>query len=274
MLTGLPDLLKAGDYPRFIDSLPSAQIGEGRYFLRFAGSHEDLDEILKLRFEVFNLELGEGLESSFLTGRDLDEYDLNCHHLIVAEVGSGRIVGTYRLQTGAMAAAGKGFYSSSEFDLSLLPLEMLEDSVELSRACIARSHRQTQVLYLLWKGLAAYLAHNRKRFLFGCCSLTSQDPNEGKLVMDLLESEGRIDPRFEVRPRPGFECFQPDFTVAQPYPVRLPKLFKTYTRFGARVCGPPAIDRAFKTIDYFVLFDVFGMDRQSQQMFFGTQSVG
>lgn len=263
-------LTEAREYPRFRDSLPNVEMRGGGYLIRFASNDEDLDEVLKLRFDVFNLELGEGLESSFLTGRDLDEYDLACHHLMVIEAASGEVVGTYRIQTGAMAAAAKGFYSAGIFDLSHLPLELLEDSVEVGRACIGRAHRNTQALFLLWKGLASYLAHNRKRFLFGCCSLASQDRREGKLAMNLLEREGHLHPELRVPPRAGFECYPPGFEAGELFEVKLPRLFRTYLRIGAKVCGPPAIDRAFKTIDYFVLFDVFTLDRQMQQMFFGA----
>lgn len=270
MLAEESQLLDTHEYPRFRDSLPSGETREGKYTVRFATNSEELDEVLKLRFRVFNLELGEGLDSSFQTGRDLDEYDSACHHLMVIEASKGNVVGTYRLQTGAMAAAGKGFYSATEFDLSQLPLEVLEDSVELSRACIAKEYRNTQVLFLLWKGLASYIAFNRKRFLFGCCSLTSQDAGEGKLTMELLRRDGHLHDRFYVPPKSGFECYSPDFVVGQMGEIKLPRLFRTYLRFGAKVCGEPAIDRAFKTIDFFVLFDIFAMDRQTQQMFFGV----
>lgn len=268
MLAETPLLLNTHEYPRFRESLPPSEMREGKYVVRFVRSREELDEVLKLRFDIFNLELGEGLESSFQTGRDLDEYDLACHHLMVIEESTGSVVGTYRLQTGAMAAAAKGFYSATEFDLSHLPVEVLEDSIELGRACIAQAYRNTQVLFLLWKGLASYIAFNRKRFLFGCCSLTSQDASEGKLTMELLERDGHLHERFRVSPNPEVECYPADFQVEPPFEVKLPRLFRTYLRFGAKVCGEPAIDRAFKTIDFFVLFDLFGMDRQTQQMFF------
>lgn len=273
MLTETLPNLDVRDYPRFRDSLPLQELGElreGKFVVRFAQSADELDAVLKLRFEVFNLELGEGLESSFSTGRDLDEYDAGCHHLIVVETATGKIVGTYRLQTGAMAAAASGFYSATEFDLSQLPLEVLEDSVELSRACIAKEFRNTQVLFLLWKGLAAYIAFNRKRFLFGCCSLTSQSAEEGKLTMDLLERESHLHERFFVPPKAEVECYPASFRIEHPFEVRLPKLFRSYLRIGAKVCGPPAIDRVFKTIDFLVLFDLFEMDRQSQKLFFGV----
>ena len=51
--------------------------------------------------------------------------------------------------------------------------------------------------------------------------------------------------------------------------VDLPKLFSLYLRFGARVCGPPAIDRHFKTIDYLVLLDIERLDDSARAMFFG-----
>ena len=94
--------LDAQEYPRFRNSLPPTELREGKYVVRFASSPEELDQVLKLRFEVFNLELGEGLESSYLTGRDVDEHDLTCHHLMVVEEATGNLVGTYRLQTGAI----------------------------------------------------------------------------------------------------------------------------------------------------------------------------
>lgn len=265
-------------YPTFADLVPSETLSEGRYEVRFARSEAELDSLLRLRFEVFNLELGEGLEASFETGRDRDEFDAVCHHLVVVETQSREVVGTYRMQTHAMAAhSGLGFYSAAEFDLSPIPEEILGNSVEVGRACVAIGHRNTQVLYLLWKGLALYMATNHQRYLFGCCSLTSQDPEEGRRVMDHLEATGHLHPELRVLPRPDFECYdtgQGPSAEGEPGPasrpaVRLPKLFRTYLRHGAKVCGPPAIDRQFKTIDYLVIFDVAAMSERRFRTFFG-----
>ncbi|MBK9315449.1 MAG: GNAT family N-acetyltransferase [Acidobacteria bacterium] len=236
--------------------------------MRFLTDRKDLDSVLRLRFDVFNLELGEGLDSSYETGLDIDVYDPFCHHLVVEDADRNEIVGTYRLQTFEMACAGKGFYSAIEFDFSSIQAEVLQKSVELGRACIERAHRNTQVLYLLWRGLAAYVSHNRKRYLFGCCSLTSQDPDEGHLIMEQLEHDGRLQGAIKVSPLPGFECYPAGHQVDRSREVRLPRLFRTYLRFGARVCGAPAIDRQFRTIDYFVVFDIDEMDSQIREMFF------
>lgn len=247
--------------------IPKLELREGRYLLRFAQTALDLDAALKLRFEVFNLELGEGLQSSFLTGRDRDEFDAQCHHLMVEDTEAGNVIGTYRIQTNEMASAGNGFYSAGEFDLSHLPNDVVLNSLELGRACIAPAHRHSSVLFLLWKGIAAYTLQTRKRYLFGCCSLTSQDANEGWDVMNQLLLSGHVHGDWLVPPQPGFECDIEDDDLPLPI-AKIPKLFRTYLRFGAKVCSPPTMDRQFKTIDYFVILDCQQLSPAAYQMFF------
>ncbi len=239
---------------------------EGRYEVRFARDTDELDAIQRLRFEVFNLELGEGLAASFDTGRDVDEFDQVCHHLMVTDIETGEVVGCYRLQTAAMAAQNRGFYSAGLFDLTGMPAAALDKSVELGRACIAGSHRSSVVLFLLWKGLAHYVAHNQMRYLFGCCSLTSQDPGEGSAVLRYLEESGYRHPEWQLRPAAGAEC---PIVEDAPAATKVPALFRSYLRYGAKVCGPPAIDREFKTIDYLVVLDVDALSRGSFKLFFG-----
>jgi len=70
-------------------------------------------------------------------------------------------------------------------------------------------------------------------------------------------------------PNMGFECRADDSMTNEAAAVSIPKLFGIYLRFGARVCGPPAIDRLFKTIDFFVLFDIQEMSAQWRKAFFG-----
>jgi putative hemolysin len=258
-------------YPVSAECLPEPLTRTGKYTVRFARNSAELEALQKLRFSVFNLELGEGLEESFQTGRDEDRFDPVCHHLLVIENAGGTIVGTYRIQTGAMARAHGGFYSVGEFDLDHLPDDVMRNAVEVGRACVAREFRNRQVLFLLWRGLAAYMSKNEKRYLFGCCSLTSQDPVEGKHVMDYLVREGHLHPRIQVNPQPGWECYDELHPPAIPpsdEKVDLPQLFRIYLRYGAKVCGPPAIDRCFKTIDYLVVLDIQDLDPDSYALFF------
>lgn len=247
---------------------PLQEISDRRYRVRFARTVEEIDAALKLRFEVFNLELGEGLECSFTTQRDRDEFDAQCHHLIVIDKESGEVIATYRMQTRQMADAANGFYSGGEFDLSGLTSPVLDNAVEVGRACIAKPHRNGRVLFLLWKGIAQYMVHAQKRYLFGCCSLTSQDPDEGKAVMEYLEQNGYVRKDLWAPPQPGLECYPEEFIPGKPVKVHIPILFRLYLDYGAKVCGVPAIDRAFKTIDYLVILDLEDLDRRIRKMFF------
>jgi putative hemolysin len=86
--------------------------------VRLARSADEVRRAQRLRFEIFNLEFGEGLAASHAIGLDVDPFDEFCDHLLVEEVTTGEIVGTYRLQTGQLAAANLGYYSEREFDFA------------------------------------------------------------------------------------------------------------------------------------------------------------
>ena len=83
----------------------SVSIAEtSQYRVRLAADGDEVRAAQRLRFSVFNLELGEGLPESVATGLDVDEFDAVFDHLLVLEQVTGPVVGTYRLQTGAVAA--------------------------------------------------------------------------------------------------------------------------------------------------------------------------
>jgi putative hemolysin len=241
---------------------------DDQYSLRVAKNNAEVDEALKLRFEVFNLELKEGLESSYLTRKDEDQFDKQCDHLIISDNSTNCVIGTYRLQTMEMAERGAGFYSDGEFYLDMLGKKVLRNSLELGRACILKEYRNTRVLFLLWRGIANYMYFARKRYLFGCCSITSQDCAVGQALYLDLQKKGLVDEKFSLLPRSGFEMnvsVPPDME-----PIKMPPLMSMYIRYGAKVVSLPAIDREFKTIDYLVLFDVTKLERETFKLFLGN----
>ena len=253
-------------YPRFPENLPAA-FTSGRYQVKWASTPEDLDSILRLRYEVFNLELNEGLDDSHATRRDVDDFDPFCHHLMIVETASRETIGTYRMQTREMARAGKGFYSQSEFDLTALPSSVLDESMELGRACIHRDHRNGRVLFLLWKGLARYLHHNRKQSFFGCCSLTSQNPEEGLAMHEHLRAQGLLHKTLDIPVQPDFACELPPGTMRLYPKVEIPKLMGIYLAYKAKIISRAAIDRQFKTIDFLILLDIRNMEPKAFQGF-------
>lgn len=227
------------------------------YRLRWAQGEADLRAAQKLRFAVFNLEMREGLSTSYENGLDSDHFDPVCTHLLVEHLPSKAVVGTYRMQTGTQALAHRGYYCEQEFDFT--PFETLRPLVlELGRACIHAEHRHFAVLSLLWKGIAQHATDTGTRYLLGCSSLTSQDPATGwqayQTLLPQLAPEG-------LRTTPLAHCACAAGPVPMGAPTKLPKLLSAYLALGAWICGPPAIDRAFKTIDFLTL-----MDLQSPQM--------
>jgi putative hemolysin len=222
-----------------------------RYSARFAQSHREVEAALRLRYEVFNLELHEGLESSHTTGQDEDAFDPVCDHLIVTDDNTGDVVGTYRMQTGAMAHRHLGYYSEQEFDFA--PYESIrQELVELGRACVHRDHRTMRVVSLLWREIANYAAARRARYLVGCSSLTSQSPALGLAMYRHLAPAHLAKPQLRTTPLPAFALPQCEAITPCPPP---PKLLRAYLGLGAKICGPPAIDREFKTIDFLTLMD-------------------
>jgi putative hemolysin len=255
------------DFPLAAHAIPTGCIESGRYVVRFAATEAELDSLLRLRYEVFNLELSEGLEDAHLTRRDEDGFDRQFHHLMILARDSGAAAGTYRLQTSEMAEAAAGYYSAGLFEVEHLPRDIRRSAIEIGRACVAKAHRNGRVLHLLWRGLASYLSWNGKTRLFGCCSLTSQDEALGQSVHRHLESIGALHPSIRVAPRPEHACA---LRVDRPLPApHIPALFQAYLTLGARVLGPPAIDRAFGTIDWLVLLDVEELAPSVFRSYFG-----
>ena len=242
---------------RLLVSAPS------QYAIRLAQAPEEIQAAQALRFQVFNLELNEGLAHSYATGLDMDPFDAVCDHLIVEHLPSRQIVGTYRLQTGASAAQKLGYYCQQEFHFHVFePFRGL--IVELGRACVHRQHRNLYVLGLLWKGIADYTRQRGCRYLIGCSSLTSQEPAAGASAYTELCRNHLAEPAWRTEPLPSHEC--PLDAVTEETTV-IPKLLRAYLTVGAKICGPPALDRQFKTIDFLTLLDLDNLTEAARARF-------
>ena len=223
-----------------------------RYRLRLARDQADIRAAQTLRFLVFNVEMNEGLEASYATCRDADPFDEVCDHLVVEDRATGDIVGTYRVQAGTMAAANRAFYSAGEFDLTPFA-PMNAQIVELGRACVHSQHRNIAVLALLWRGIASYAQERGGRYLLGCSSLPTVDPAVGATAYSQLMRTHLASEIWRTVPVPAYLC-PLDQMAAEP--VRIPRLLSGYFSLGAKICGPPALDREFRTVDFLTVMDL------------------
>ena len=247
------------------ESTPLHRPNVATYTVRLARDAADLKAAQRLRFEVFNLELNEGLDAAYLSGLDADRFDECCDHLLVEEASTSTVVGTYRLQTGQLAAAHHGYYSAQEFDFS--PFEPIRcETVELGRACVHKNHRKLNVLNLLWRGIAQYATERRARYLIGCSSLTSQDAAAGAAMYAALRGEHLVAEAFRTEPIGDYRFDTEAVSADRP---QVPKLLRAYLSIGAKICGPPALDREFKTIDFLTLLDLRALPDAVRNHFLG-----
>jgi putative hemolysin len=245
------------------------EISDKRYKVKLAQTIEEIESALRLRFDVFNTELGNLKVVDNSVKMEFDQYDFSCKHLIVIETATNKTVGTYRLNSIETAKNIKGFYSFNEFSIEDLPADVWQYGIEIGRACIAPEHRNTKVLFILWKCLANYLKQTNKRYFFGCCSIFTNDLLIGETAFRQLEKGNYFHQTFRVTPRKD-EIFltQKDEKECE---IELPNLFNMYLKIGAKVCGAPTVDREFGTIDFFVVFDLLTISEKYRKMFFGEE---
>lgn len=234
------------------------------YVTRLARDEAEVRAAQALRYQVFNVELNEGLATSHQTRLDADPFDQVCDHLLVEHLPTCEVVGTYRMQTGPNAAKHRGYYCAQEFVLD--GYEALRpELVELGRACVHRKHRNLIVLGLLWKGIADYTRKHGGRYLIGCSSITSQDPAVGASAYAELVRKHLVAPPWRTQPQAAYDCSLSQLSAED---VVIPKLLRAYLTLGAKICGPPALDQQFKTIDFLTLLDLQSMPLLARQRFF------
>lgn len=255
-LPSIPPFLGNFFAPRWVRGFRSKvdlSFDKGRFRVCTVRGGEDLEEVLRLRYDVFHREM---LNKRFPVGLDIDEFDGLADHLVVVDQASTRIVGTYRLLSSRFTTK---FYSETEFGLSKF-LALPGEKLELSRACIHRDFRTGPVMHLLWRGLVQYIQESRATCLFGLTSVKTTDAAVAARLYVGFREKGVIENSLGIRPVPSFT--HPDFQKAletvekNPEPAtedRIPPLLASYLKAGARIHGEPALDRAFQCFDFFTV---------------------
>jgi L-ornithine Nalpha-acyltransferase len=226
--------------------------------VKIATEKSEIEQAQRLRFEVFNIELNKGLKSSYAQRLDVDEFDSYCDHLLVRDLKSRDVVGTYRLMRGSQAREHIGFYSEKEFDLSQIKL-LDGELMELGRSCARKDFRDRALIPLMWDAIAEQVKRYQVRYLFGCGSLYTTEVSEVSAMFSLLKNRYYAPEAYRVMPvdRCRFADLTDDVFISDEQALfqKLPSLIKGYLRIGALVCGPPALDSEFGTADFFLLLD-------------------
>ncbi len=230
-----------------------AQAGDTGLVLGLARTNAELEAIQRLRYDIFTKEMNVVFPDA-VDGLDADRFDPWCEHFMVKELGTGQIVGTYRLLTPANAIKAGGYYSESEFDISALDA-LRPTLAEVGRSCIHPDYRQGSVIMLLWSGIAALMQQGGYRYVLGCASVSLRDDGVTAAEVwrtaqkSMAQAKGALP---MVTPRHRYPVERLDSEL----PARVPPLIKGYLKLGASICGEPAWDPDFNTADFPVLLDI------------------
>lgn len=217
----------------------------------------------QLRFDVFSLEFNAGFGEKLI---DTDEFDAYCKHLVVIDCVTGAVVATCRILTQDKLAAIGRFYSETEFILSDA-IRQESKIMEIGRTCIHPDYRHGSVLSMLWMGITKYLLQNDFRYLIGCGSISIRDGGQQAWkVSQYLKRTYPAADQFSVTPKRQMPHLTSQATTTVTND-EIPSLLRAYMRLGAKVCGDPCWDPAFKTADVFIMLDAKEMPSRYKRRF-------
>ncbi len=246
-----------------------APTGRSSIEVSWAKHQDEVREAQRLRFDVFATEMGANLQTP-IPGHDIDSFDNFCEHLLVRDVETKRVVGTYRALTPAQAKRVGSTYSDTEFDLVRLR-SLRPHMVELGRSCVHVDYRQGGVIMALWGALAEFMVRNQLHTMIGCASIPML--HNGIISGDAAASiwqqvkQTHLAPiEHQVTPRLALPVDRLDGTLK----IAPPALIKGYLRLGAKVLGAPAWDPDFNTADLPMLMRIEDMPSRYRKHFLGT----
>jgi putative hemolysin len=274
------NIYEAGPFEGRLEQWPVLAVS-GALEVRLAETEHEIEQAQRLRYTVFYEEMTAVPSPQMREARrDFDKYDEVCDHLLVVdrdshdEDGQPMVVGTYRLTNEKDAMRAGGFYTASEYDLSMLLSNLPAGSnvLELGRSCVLKSYRSRPgTLQLLWKGLMAYVARFEIDLMFGCASIPGNDADALAMPLSYLYHYHPMPENMQVRARPELhvemnrlakDSFDPREALRT-----LPPLLKGYVRAGCTIGDGAVSDRQFGTTDVFIHFPLSGMDARYKSRF-------
>lgn len=242
--------------------------------VRLVRDDRDLAAAQRLRREILNREMREGWAGSLTGALDRDAFDAYCDHLLVIDRRTGSALGAYRLLSSDRVPSF-GFQSEQGFHLDNIRRQGMR-LLELGRNCLPPDHRAGRVIQLLFRGIAVYAQLNKADTLIGWAGIRSDDIDELRGFDTLLRRRYPCEPAYRVTPKRGFKLPGLESPVEideSEVFKKLPTLFKYYLHLGATVCGPPAFDRRFGTMDYFIRIPTTEFVERVKRWFFVQRNL-
>jgi len=235
----------------------------------WARHQDEVREAQRLRYAIFAGEMGANLPCRE-PGHDIDLFDDFCEHLLVRDLATQEVIGTYRVLTPAQAKRVGSTYSDTEFDLTRLR-HLRSRMVELGRSCVHADHRHGGVIMALWSALGDFMVRNQLDTMIGCASIPMV--HNGVMSSDAAVSiwhqlrQTHLAPiEHHVLPRLPL----PVDRAPSLAPVEPPALIKGYLRLGAKILGAPAWDPDFNSADLPMMMRIAELPARYRKHFLGA----
>ncbi len=230
------------------------------FLVKIAENQKEVKAAQRLRFKVFNVEMKRGLSSSYESGLDIDEYDEVCDHILIIDKKKNEAIGTYRLLLRLRLKGEKRFYSEGEFDLRNIR-KLKGEILEMGRSCVHKDYRRNSIVALLWSEIIKYIKEHRVEYIIGCPSLYTDELLEINKIYTLMKKSYFAPEELRVWPRAAraLKGIRDNIEIGREEKnifLKIPSLVRSYIKVGAYVCGEPARDDEFHTVDFFMLLEV------------------
>ncbi|HZV70968.1 MAG TPA: GNAT family N-acetyltransferase [Saprospiraceae bacterium] len=223
---------------------------------------------------------------------DTDSFDDYYEQLIIWDEIAERLVGGYRFGCGDRIFAEygpKGFYINSFFNIDPAFNKFLPQCVELGRSFIVEDYQRKNLpLYLLWKGIMAYMIKNKQfKFLIGPVSISRYYSDYSRKVLMEYAKRNFYHPDFAkwFSPKTPFNpgnaqngtietCSDQDkvFDIEdvldqlQPDHIQFPVLMKQYIRQNAKFLGFNLDPNFNNALDGLMIMDIADIPDNTIQM--------
>ena len=247
------------------------------FVIKIAEKKSELKKAQALRYSVFYKEKKAiPTISKKILRLDYDKVDKFADHLIVIDKNrkgiKNKIVGTYRLLRGDIAAHCGGFYTSSEFDLSKILNSYKNNQIlELGRSCVHQDYRNGTIVNLLWKAIAEYVKLYDIKILLGCASFHGTDVMKYTNELSYLRKNFSLPDELSVKSLdtkiyPAYTEINSNTNDLRTF-VKLPPLIKGYLRIGGKVSHDCFVDYKFNTIDLCVIVTTDNIDEKYKKKY-------
>jgi L-ornithine Nalpha-acyltransferase len=232
-------------------------LAKGIYQARIAASPDDVIAAQRLRHLCFVDRPGGTPRPD---GRDQDDFDALCQHVLVEETGSGRLVCCFRLLPLAGGSEIGQSYSAQYYELSALR-DFQGPMVEMGRFCVHPDVQDADVLRVAWGAMTRFVDGRGVEMLFGCSSFAGTEADRYLDAFAML-SAGHLAPKrwlprvkaprvFRFADRLRRVVFDRKRAL-----LAMPPLLKTYLVMGGWVSDHAVVDTDLNTLHVFTGLEI------------------